>query len=442
MDMPRGPRAPLPQRVHGLERAEDTGRMFDGLLSGVRWVILAALLLLTVIHPQHGRTVLPSWSLVAIFIGYNTLVEYLRRRWKWLRSFARVPVLDLPVVALLYYLSVQPGGPLFVLFLLIAICAAAVLCLRDSVVFTALCIVLVAGISPTLPGWRPTIGAARDLGTDVIIVCLVGFGSAILMRQLKRERALVSSGLSEREVLMESERLRGIFISSISHDLRTPLTAAQAGLGMLEASATQRLREDERALAANVRRNIDRLGMLIDDLLTYNQLEAGALTLSRERLDLRDSVHMSAAVVDSLFDEKQQTLSVELPEPLPVEADRHRIEQVILNLLINAHRHTPPGTHVSVTGGVSGHEVRLTVRDDGQGIPREDLERIFQHFHRLASADGGSGLGLANARSLVDLHGGRVWAESEPGQGTAFHIALPCAAAGSDVTASGNGETA
>lgn len=407
------------------EDAEDVGCLMDGALSGVRWATLVALLLLTAVQPQHGRTFLPSWALILIFVGYNVLVEYLRRRWGWLRSFARVPVLDLPVVAVLYYLSVQPGGPLFVLFLLVATCAAAVLRLRDSLVFTAICMVLVAGISPTLPAWRPTTGAARDLGTDLIIVGLIGVGSAILMRRLKRERALVVRGRAERERITELERLRGIFISSVSHDLRTPLTAAQAGLGMLEASASERLREDERRLTANVRRNVERLGLLIDDLLTYNQLEAGALMLSREPMDLRDTVRDAAGIMDALLEEKRQSLTLELPEPLPLDADRRRIEQVIVNLLVNAHQHTPAGTHIAVKGWTAGRELRLTVRDDGTGIPREELELIFQHFHRLASADGGSGLGLANARSLVDLHGGRLWAESEPGAGAAFHIALP-----------------
>lgn len=216
---------------------------------------------------------------------------------------------------------------------------------------------------------------------------------------------------------------------TISHDLRTPLTAAAAALRLLEASAAGRLEPDERALLANGRRNAARLGRLIDDLLTLNQLDVGALRLEPAPLDLRVVADAAVAAVAPLLREKGQELAVALPRPLPTWGDARRLEQALTNLLANAHRHTPPGTRITVAGQADGGEVRLAVRDTGPGIPPGEREAIFGRLHRLAppggAADGGAGLGLAIARGIVALHGGRLWAEGEPGEGAAFLLALP-----------------
>lgn len=101
---------------------------------------------------------------------------------------------------------------------------------------------------------------------------------------------------------------------------------------------------------------------------------------------------------------------------------------MLVNLLANANRHTPDGTQIAVEGGATESEVRLTVRDTGPGVAPQDLEAMFQRFRRLGAVTGGrggAGLALAIARGIVELHGGRLWAESQPGQGTAFHLALP-----------------
>ncbi len=126
-----------------------------------------------------------------------------------------------------------------------------------------------------------------------------------------------------------------------------------------------------------------------------------------------------------LVQDKGQALELDLAEPLPYAGDARRLEQVLVNLLANAHRHTPSGTRIRLAGRVAAGEVRLTVSDDGGGIPIEEQEAIFRRFHRLDTAGDGSGLGLAIARRIVALHGGRLWVESAPGQGAHFHLALP-----------------
>jgi signal transduction histidine kinase len=223
--------------------------------------------------------------------------------------------------------------------------------------------------------------------------------------------------------LEELDRIRTEFIAAASHDLQTPLTSIRAGLGLIDASIDAVLAPDERDLLQAVRRNVERLRIRVSALLTANQMDAGALILDCVRGDLRDAALAAVATVQPLFLEKRPTLDVDLPEPLPVVCDPHRLEEVVVNLLANAHRHTPPGTHVTLAGWIQDGEACLRVSDDGSGIPPEDLEAIFARFHRRGLA-AGSGLGLSIARSVVELHGGRLWAESEAGRGATFHLRL------------------
>lgn len=175
----------------------------------------------------------------------------------------------------------------------------------------------------------------------------------------------------------------------------------------------------------NARRNVERLGLLIDDLLTLNQLQAGVLQLDCEPLDLRTIVTDMLSSVFPLLRMKDQVLDVDLPEPLLVAVDARRMEQVIVNLLANANQHTPPGTGIAIASRVDEHTIQLSVSDTGPGIPAAELAAIFERFHRLPSGDKGSGLGLAIAKAIVELHGGRIWVESQPGVGTRFFITLP-----------------
>jgi signal transduction histidine kinase len=233
----------------------------------------------------------------------------------------------------------------------------------------------------------------------------------------------------ETRLLEELDRLRTDFVATLSHNLRTPLTAVRAGVDLLEMSSSARLRTDERQLLENVRRNVARLGLQIDDLLAYNQLEARALRLDRVRLDVRDVVRGAVSAISPLIEAKNQTLHVDLPEPLPVEVDLQRLEQAVVNVLANAHQHTPPGTHIEISGRVLTNEIVLKVGDTGPGIAPQDLKRVFQRFHRLAGPTGGSGLGLAIAHGIMALHGGRIWVESHPGSSTTFYMTLPAAQA-------------
>ena len=407
-------------------RSEEPYRFVSRALLLLESATIAGLLLIALAQPTAGLLGLPTWGLVAIFAGYSLVAALLQRtRLRSLRSFAWRYVADLPVIALLYFLGGEPGGLLFVLFFLAVDCAAVSMTLRGTLLYSVAAVAVVAAVDLALLPGSPGAEDARALITRLVLLALVGAGMAIVIRRLRIEQQEARLVRDEAERLEELDQARSDFVSNVSHELRTPLTAARAGLGMLDTSAHHRLRPDERALVDNARRNIERLGQQIDDMLAYSQLETGTLHLEREPLDLGAVVSEAVSAVRPLTSEKGQALEVDLSEPLPTEGDPRRLEQAVVILLSNAHRHTPSDTRVAVHGRVEGDEVLLCVSDDGTGIPAGEQEAIFRRSYRLRPGGGGSGLGLAIARAIVELHGGRIWAESQPGEGATFRVALP-----------------
>jgi len=386
---------------------------------------LVLLLLLTLAQPTFGRAGVPTWALLLLALGYRLLVEFLRKRVRVLQAYTWKVIVDVPVAMLIYTVGADPGGPLFVLFFLAVACATASLSVRGSLIYTAAVAVSIAAVDPTFPQWSLTMGNFRNLATRLILLALLGVGTTILRRRLVLKQAAAQSKYNEAARLVQLDQLRGQFVSHISHDLRTPLTAARAGLVLLDTSLADRIRPDEHDLLTNVRRNIDRLQLQITDLLTYNQLVAGTLHLEHEPLDLRVVVMEAMAVVHPLLREKAQVLEMNLAQPLLLDGDARRLEQVVVNLLANAHFHTPSGTRIAIGGDVVGSEVHVTVSDTGPGIPTRAMDTIFEPFHHFAAAEGGSGLGLTIARRIIEMHRGRIWAESTPGLGTTFHIVVP-----------------
>ncbi len=397
----------------------------DSAVSRLRWAILATALLITLAWPIASRTGHPIWLYLLGFGVYNLLVELLRHRVSSVSLRTWVPILDLLAAGALYYFDAEPGGPLYILFFVAVVSAAVSLPLLGAVAYTLAAIAAIAVVAPTLPLWTSSEPYIRQFATRLVVLFAVGLGTAYLTRLLSRERETSRAARGQAERLEELDRLRGAFISSVSHELRTPLTSARLGLSMLESRAHARLDPDERVALGAVRRNLERLTFHIDDLLAFNQAEAGVLRIRHEPLDLRAVVADALGAVHPLLEDKGQAVELDLPDSLPAAGDARRLAQVVVNLLDNAHYHTPAGTRVAVTGQATARETHLAVSDDGPGIPAGELERIFDRFHRVGAAGGGSGLGLATAKAIIELHGGRVWAESAPGRGATFHLALP-----------------
>jgi signal transduction histidine kinase len=260
-------------------------------------------------------------------------------------------------------------------------------------------------------------------------------GDLAFLNALAQEAALAirNARLYERERqqvqrLQTLEALQAGFVSVVSHELRTPLTCIKTSVDMLESAQNRDLPEVREELLQTISHHTGRLETLVDDLMDATRLEAGQLTLSLQPTDLRLLVEKTARAFAPLADGKKQSIDLDLREPLePVLLDRHRIEQVITNLISNAHKFAAKGGHIAVTLAKDDGRLRLTVKDDGPGIPTDQQDRIFDKFYVVTDSRGatGVGLGLYIARQLVELHGGHIWVESEPGKGCAFHVVLP-----------------
>lgn len=409
--------------VHLLTQ-KDLDRFLERTISLLRWATILVVLLISLVKPPIHQPSVSEWTLVAVFGASNLLVDLIR--WASGRhAFIVRAVLDLALIGAVYTASTQPGGPIFALLVLVTAQTTAFMTLTGSLLYAGAAVAIAAVAEPRMLGWSSSDDDLRGLAGRLVALTLVGIGMGMLTRRMEHSQQAARSVLNETERLDALADLRAAFVLSVSHELRTPLTAARAGLGLLEASVAARLQGEEQDLLANTRRNVERLNHLIDDLLTSNHLESGSLRLDRRVIDLRLVVADAMAAIHPLTEAKGQTMELDLPEPLPHRGDARRLEQAVLNVVVNAHRHTPAGGRIVISGRNVENEVVVSVADNGPGIPQDELEAIFTRFHRLATSDGGSGLGLAVARGIVELHGGRLWAASVLGQGAAFHLALP-----------------
>lgn len=226
----------------------------------------------------------------------------------------------------------------------------------------------------------------------------------------------------------ELEDMKSQLLSTVSHELRTPLAS-------IKGFATTLLRQDvrwdeatQREFLRIIEEESNRLEELIDNLLDMSQVEAGALRIQKEPVQLRRLVREAVEMAQRRTE--AHWFVVDLPSELPrVWADPRRIRQVLNNLLENAIKYSPDGGQITVRCEVEGANVVVSITDQGQGIPPEYLERVFDRFFQVNGADtrrmGGSGLGLAIAKGIVQAHDGAIWAEAAPGQGSVFRFTLP-----------------
>jgi two-component system, NtrC family, sensor histidine kinase KinB len=228
--------------------------------------------------------------------------------------------------------------------------------------------------------------------------------------------------------LKQLDRLKSEFILTASHELRTPLTGIGMSIDLLKESAWAKLDDTEQKLLSGAHEDVAQLKALVSDLLDLSRIEAGKIEMEFERVWVPVIFEKAVAVLKTQADERSIQVSPHVPDGLPpVKADPNKITWVITNLITNALRYTDPGGHVRLLAEQAGPQIHISVSDDGVGIPYEYQSKIFEKFVQVGGSKGreGSGLGLAICREIVRSHGGTIWADSIPGQGSTFTFTLP-----------------
>jgi len=238
---------------------------------------------------------------------------------------------------------------------------------------------------------------------------------------------MIAADLSERHAI---RRMKDEFVSIVSHELRTPLTSIKGALGLLAGGVTGVLPPKAGEMAKIAHSNAERLSRLVEDILDLQRIESGRITMNKRLCDVADLIKESAESVHLVADQECVTI-VSSPCQASINADRERMVQALVNLLGNAIKFSPRGGRIEFAAERTGGSVLFRVKDEGRGIPPEKLETIFERFVQVDASDarekGGTGLGLAICRSIMEQHGGRVWAESEMGRGSTFYVQLPLA---------------
>jgi two-component system sensor histidine kinase KdpD len=246
------------------------------------------------------------------------------------------------------------------------------------------------------------------------------------------ERTLLVDEAAQAAAAAESDRLRAALFSSISHDLRTPLASILGSVTSLRELGDQLPQDTREDLLATIEEEAGRLSRFVSNLLDMTRLESGALDIKRDWVDVGDAVRAAAARARKSFARRELQVNITPDLPL-VRGDTSLLEQVVFNLLDNADKYAEPGRPTTVAATARDGEVIISVTDQGPGIPPEDLERIFEKFHRSQSGDGrapGTGLGLAICRGIVQAMDGAIRAESPvaAGRGARLIVRLPASA--------------
>jgi two-component system sensor histidine kinase KdpD len=246
--------------------------------------------------------------------------------------------------------------------------------------------------------------------------------SVIERERLRRESLQV-------EVLQRTDALRAALLSSVSHDLRTPLSSIKAAASSLLQEDVQWDDEARHSFALAIVRESDRLNRLVANLLDMSRIEAGVLKPEKEWYPLDELIHDVLGRMQPMFQGRE--VRTDIPDDLPpVELDYLQIDQVLTNLLENALRYSPAGSTIDISVQLCEDSVMVSVADRGPGVPPADVERVFDKFYRVlntekAARTTGSGLGLAVCRGLIEAHGGQIWVENRQGGGAIFRFTLP-----------------
>jgi two-component system sensor histidine kinase GlrK len=230
--------------------------------------------------------------------------------------------------------------------------------------------------------------------------------------------------------LKSMDRMKSDFFSMMSHELRTPLTSINVGTDMLLHGSAGEITKEQKDILDIIARESQRLIGMVNSILDLAKMEAGMMVFHFNPTDMTPLIHQTIAETKPLAMGKEIRLQMENPQSLPmIKMDRERMLQVLRNFIGNAIKFTPRGGQITVSAVPKEGILEVCVKDTGPGIPKENLTIIFEKFQQAplqrANSMRGSGLGLAIAKHIITAHGGKVWAESGPGQGSSFFFVLP-----------------
>jgi signal transduction histidine kinase len=266
-------------------------------------------------------------------------------------------------------------------------------------------------------------------------LCVAGFETREWTeREVRLLTDLSASAANEVEMRLnaaarrELARMKDEFVSIVAHELRTPLTSIRGSLGLLASGKLDGTPQAQRMLQIAAQ-NSDRLVRLINDMLDLDRMASGRLEMEPAMLPVQPLVQQAMDAVQGSATALQVRMEARVPPGLEVWGDSDRMVQVLVNLLSNAAKFSPPGAVVEVVVEDRGSNALFQVRDRGRGIPADRLDDIFERFRQVDSSDardkGGTGLGLAICRTIVQQHGGRIWVASEWGKGSTFFFTVP-----------------
>jgi len=267
-------------------------------------------------------------------------------------------------------------------------------------------------------------------------------GQADTKKVLRASSAVIEDGngqtvgmvsvLSDITKQKELDRMKSMFVASVTHELRTPLLAIGKSIALMLTKTTGELTEAQEHFLAIADRNLKRLSTLINSLLDLSKLEAGKMEIKPEPSSIDKVIKESVDGLDVWAQSKHIRINRNIQDDLPnINIDADRITQVLINLLGNSIKFTPQQGNITVEAAMQGDNmaVEISIKDSGAGIAKEDLPKIFSKFYqsseRITSDINGTGIGLSIAKEIVSLHGGKIWVESEKGQGARFVFTLP-----------------
>jgi len=288
---------------------------------------------------------------------------------------------------------------------------------RTGLIFT-----LVGAIAIAVASTIATRDTMVHLGVWLVTLILVGYAGLNVERRAPDEEARL---ISENSELKEAEKERNEFFAKTVEELRVPLTSIDGHAELLLDQHLGKITKHQKDSLYDVKQEINRITRMIIDIAELANIETGNITLKKEEISLGGIIHDVTDRMQQTVELKGSTLTIDVPGDIPViTGDRDRLTRAFANILTNAIKFTSEG-RISVAAQVRDGELLTSVSDTGIGIPEGAIGKIFDRFYKVDTASSGTGLGLPMAKEIIEMHGGRIWAESKEGKGSTFSFTIP-----------------